>query len=496
MTLRQQVFHGLSWNFVSRLGSQFFQLAFSIALARLLTPQEFGVIGMLLVFTGFAQALADGGLSSALIYRQGESEAQRCTVFWIQTLAGAGLSLLFYCGAGVIAAFYGLDILKPLARLLAFVFIVQALGLVHNALLMKEFRFKAVAIATLGATAISGSAAILLAIRGYGVWALAWQGLISNALLTVFLWLQSGWRPKFLFDRAAARELGGYGIYLLGYGSLNYWLRNGSNLIIGKAIGAHALGIFARSYTLMLLPLNNVSAVFGQVMFPALARLQDNMPRFLQHYLTATRLIALVTFPLMAGVAALSEPLILLLLGRKWAEVIPILQILSFVGMFQSIIHPTGSVYTALGKTKPLFHVSVVLLAAFVLIMIPGLRFGLLGVTWAYAAWTVFAGLVNLWMVGRYMRSSATAILASVAPTALIAILMGALVYALDAGPAHNWPLALRLPMGFATGAGAFLVLCLVTRNDGFAEFAGLVCERFGLEISPRWARLRELMNR
>lgn len=496
MTLRQQVFHGLSWNFVSRLGSQFFQLAFSIALARLLTPQEFGVIGMLLVFAGFAQALADGGLSSALIYRQDGSEVQRCTVFWIQTLAGAVLSLVFYGAAGAIAAFYGLAILKPLAQLLAFTFIVQALGLVHNALLMKEFRFKAVALATLGATAVSGVAAIVLALRGYGVWALAWQGLISNTLLTMLLWLQSGWRPKLIFDWVVAKELGGYGIYLLGYGSLNYWLRNGSNLIIGKAIGAHALGIFARSYTLMLLPLNNVSAVVGQVMFPALARVQDNMPRFLKHYLTATRLIALVTFPLMAGVAALSEPLILLLLGPKWAEVIPILQILSFVGMFQSIIHPTGSVYTALGKTKPLFHVSVILLFAFVLIMIPGIRFGLFGVTWAYAAWTLFAGLLNLWMVGRYMHSSAGAILASVAPTAILAILMGALVYACDAGPAHGWPLALRLLAGFALGAGSYLLLCIVTRNDGFADFVGLLSERWGADIFPRWMRLRTLTNR
>ena len=496
MTLRQQVFHGLSWNFVSRLGSQFFQLAFSIVLARLLSPREFGVIGMLLVFTGFAQALADGGLSSALIYRQDGNDAQRCTVFWIQVAAGALLSLLFYCGAGLIAAFYDLDILKPLSRLLAFVFIVQALGLVHNALLMKEFRFKAVELATLGATAISGIAAIALALKGYGVWALAWQSLISNTLLSLFLWLQSGWRPRLLFDRAAARELGGYGLYLLGYGSLNYWLRNGSNLIIGKIIGAHALGIFARSYTLMLLPLNNVSAVFGQVMFPALAQVQNTMPRFRQHYFTATRLIALITFPLMAGVAALSEPLILLLLGRKWAEVIPILQILSFVGMFQSIIHPTGSVYTALGKTKPLFYVSVLLLAAFVLIMIPGIRFGLLGVTWAYAAWTAFAGLLNLWMVGRYMESSAGAILASVTPTAIIACLMGVLVYALDAGPAHGWPYAMRLLAGFAAGTSAYVLMCVVTRNEGFADFVGLMSERMGLDMFAPWARLRQLINR
>ena len=491
MTLRQQVLHGLSWNFISRIGSQFFQLAFSIALARLLTPREFGVVGMLLVFTGFAQALADGGLSSALIYRQDDSDAQSSTVFWLQTGVGAVLSLLFYGGAGFIATFYDLPVLKPLSQLLALTFIVQALGLVHSALLMKQFRFKAMALATLGATAVSGAAAILLALKGYGVWALASQGLISTTVLTVLLWLQSGWRPRFIFDRAVAKDLGGYGIYLLGYGSLNYWLRNGANLLIGKAIGAHALGIFSRSYTLMLLPLNNVSAVFAQVLFPVLAQVQNDMPRFRRHYLRAKHLIALVTFPLMIGIAALSEPLVLLLLGPKWAETIPILQILSFVGLFQSIIHPAGSVYTALGKTKALFHVSIVLLAAFVLIMVPAVHFGLLGMTWAYTAWTLFAGLLNLWVIGRYMHTSVGAILLGVLPTAIIASLMGVLVYALDTGPAHAWPFAARLLAGFVAGVASYSLLCVLARNEAFFDFIGIIAERFGLDMIPSWIRGR-----
>lgn len=485
MTLRQQVLHGVSWNFTSRLGSQFFQVAFSVVLARLLSPKEFGVIGMLLVFTGFAQALADGGLSSALIYRQDATEIHQSTVFWMQVAAGAFLSLLFYCAAPAIAAFYEIPLLEPLSRLTAWTFIVQALGLVQSALLMKQFRFKAVAAATLGSTALSGVVAILLANWGYGVWALAWQGLISISAMTVLLWILSGWRPRFVFSRAAARDMGSYGIYLLGYGSLNYWLRNGTNLLIGKSIGAHGLGIFSRAYTLMLLPLNNVSTVFGQVLFPALVQVQNDMPRFRQHYMLATRLIALVTFPLMVGVAALAEPLILLLLGRKWAEVIPILQILSFVGLFQSIIHPTGSVYNALGKTKPLFHLTIVLTAALLIIMLPALRLGIVGVTYAYAAWTLLAGYLNLRLVGRYMETSAWAILASLAQIAAIAGIMGLLVFAIDSGPAHGWSFAGRLVTGFLVGSGTYVVLCMFLRNEVFTDFIRLVSDRFGLHESP-----------
>lgn len=490
MTLRQQVLHGVSWNFASRLSSQFFQVAFSVVLARMLSPREFGVVGMLLVFTGFAQALADGGLSSALIYRQDATDIHQSTVFWMQTAAGAALSLLFYASAPAIAAFYGIALLEPLSRLMAWTFIIQALGLVQSALLMKQFRFKVVAAATLGSTLFSGAVAVLLARLGYGVWALAWQGLIAMSAMTILLWLLSGWRPRFLFNRTAAREMGGYGIYLLGYGSLNYWLRNGTNLLIGKAIGAHGLGIFSRAYTLMLLPLNNVSAVFGQVLFPALVRVQNDVPRFRQHYMMATRLIALVTFPMMVGVAALAEPLILMLLGRKWAEVIPILQILSFVGLFQSIIHPTGSVFNALGKTKMLFHLTIILAAALLLIMIPALRLGIVGITYAYAGWTLLAGCLNLHFVGRYMETSAWAILASVAQTAAIAGIMGVAVLAIDRGPAHDWPFAARLGTGLLVGVGTYGALCAILRNEAFTDCIRLVSDRFGLGANPRWAKM------
>jgi PST family polysaccharide transporter len=320
---------------------------------------------------------------------------------------------------------------------------------------------------------------ILLARLGYGVWALAWQVALMTGMTTVLLWLQSQWRPSLIFNRKAAVDLWRYGIYLLGHGSLNYWLRNGANLLVGKAIGAHSLGIFSRAYTLMLFPLNNVSTVFGQVMFPALAREQNDIPRFRQHYLLATRLIALLTFPLMIGVAVLSEPLILLLLGRKWMEVIPILRILSLVGLFQSIISPVGWVFNALGRTKAQFQLSIILAIAFVLFMLGGLRFGILGVTYGYAGWALFSGILNLRLIGRYIGSSAPAILWSVAPIAATAAAMGLLVHAVDAGPAQALPWAGRLAVGFIVGVGSYAGLCAVTKNKTFAELVRLIAQRF-----------------
>ena len=273
-------------------------------LARLLTPEEFGVVGMLLVFTGFAQVLTDGGLNSALIYKQEITERHRSTVFWIQSQLAQHFLLSFFWAAPMIAAFYSFPLLTPLSRLVACVFLIQAIGLTHYALLTKEFRFRALAAISFGSTILSGTVAVVVAWYGYGIWALVWQLLVAAAVATCLLWIISSWRPRLIFDGRAAMELGRYGIYLIGHGSINYWLRNGDNLLIGKFLGARDLGIYSRAYSLMLLPINNISGVVGQVMFPALAQLENEQSHFISLYLKATRLIALVSFPMMVGVAA------------------------------------------------------------------------------------------------------------------------------------------------------------------------------------------------
>jgi PST family polysaccharide transporter len=455
---------------LGRFGTQLFQVCFSIALARLLTPAEFGAIGMLFVFTGFAQVLSDSGLSSALIYNQKITEAHRSTAFWLQMAIGACLTLLFYFIAPAIARFYDLQILDPLTRLISVVFVMQALGQTQSALLTKEFQFRRLAIATTGATVISGGVALVMARFGFGIWALAWQILILSGMSTVSYWLLSNWRPHFLFDRAAAEEMGKYSGYLLGFGSFNYWVRNGDNLAVGKFLGAHPLGIYSRGYSLMLLPLNNISAVLGQVMFPALSQVQEDIPRFRRTFLTAIRLIALISFPLMIGLAVLADPFIKVLLGLRWVEVVPVLHVLSLVGLAQSIIAPVGWIYTGLGKTRAQFQVSIFLAIAFVVAMAVGLRHGVMGVVYAYAAWAVFSGVSTYYVAGRYIHLSVFTILRSVARISVMTFAMGAIVLLFNVGMAHAWSDAARLGGGTVLGIAAYLVLCLVTRDETFDE--------------------------
>jgi O-antigen/teichoic acid export membrane protein len=479
MSLIEKVTRGVSWNFASRGSSQVLQIAFSIVLARLLGPSEFGTIGMLVVFIGFAQSLADCGLSSALIYSQKITERHCSTIFWLQLAVGASLSVLFFVCAPLIAEFYSTPILEPLTRLASCIFLIQASGNIHSTLFIKEFQFRTLAIITVAATILSGITAIGLALHGDGTWALAWQLLAYSGVTTGLLWIQSKWRPRFVFDGQAAEELGRYGVYLLGHGSLNYWLRNADNLLIGKFLSAYQLGIYSRAYQLMLLPLSNVAGVVGQAIFPALAQLQDDLPRFKHSYFRATCMIALVSFPLMTGMAVLADPLILVLFGDKWTEVIPVIRVLSCVGLFQSIVFPVAWIFTALGKTRAQFKLSIVLAPPFIIAIGIGLHYGILGVAYGYAAWALFAGLLNLRIAGKFINLTASRIVLGVARIALMAGIMGIIVFSFDSGLSSTWPSLVRLGTGIAVGAASYLALCLLMKDRTFAEAAQLFFSLF-----------------
>ncbi len=472
MTLKSRVIHGLSWSFISRIGMQVFQFGFGVVLARTLSPVEFGVFGMLVIFTGFAITLSDGGLNSALIHKQGATEADKSTVFWLQLMLGVGLTVLFFACAHTIARFYELPDLAPLTQLAASVFVIQSIGQTHYALYMKEFRFRALAIANVISTAVSGAVAVGLALEGFGVWALAWQAVTVAIVNCALYWLQSDWRPRFMFSIQSAVELGRYAIYLLGHGTVNYWLRNADNLVVGKFIGAEQLGVYARAYSLMLLPLNNLAAVVGQVMFPALAEMQGDLPRFRRTFLTATQMIAFITFPTMFGLALLADPFIILVYGIKWAQVVPILQVLSFVGLFQSIVFPVAWVFNALGQTRTQFNLSLICAVIFAIAIAIGMQWGAIGVAWGYATCALITGLLVLHVAGGYIGLSLGTVLASVGRTFATASAMAVVVLLLDQQVLGNFSNLIRLMGGVICGVIVYVGLCWVSADPTFKQLA------------------------
>jgi O-antigen/teichoic acid export membrane protein len=456
---------GISWTFLSRIATQLLQVATAVITARLLSPEEFGLVGMVLIFSGFAQVLADLGISASLVHRQNLTNSDISTGFWLQIIVGAAISLLFWSLAPTIAHFYALPALEPLTKIVSLTFVVQALGQTQAALAQREYRFNQIGAAAVISTVGSGLGCVLMAYAGWGVHSLAWQPVISAATFTAAIWLISPWRPEFVFHKSSLVFMFRYGGYLSAHTILNYWLRNGDNLVIGKALGAVDLGLYGRAYTLMFLPLGMIGFVLGQVMFPVLSRLQDDIDSFRDTYIYALRVIAFVMFPLMGAMFVLSQEIIVLMFGEAWIGAAPVLRILSLVGLIQSIVFPVGWIFTALGKTKEQFQLSIFFAVIFVAAMAIGLNYGILGIASSYAVWAAINAVLNLKIamsyIGVSLRKTLLLLLPSLVESGSVILLSEMLrLYLLSKFP-PLWLAIIVLNFGLA----AYASVCLLTRN-------------------------------
>ena len=243
-----------------------------------------------------------------------------------------------------------------------------------------------------------------MAYWGFGVWSLAVHSVIGSIATVLFLWNLSNWRPDFTFSWGAVKDLLGFSTNLLGTQILNYWVRNIDNLLIGRFLGTSALGLYSRAYSIMLYPLVNVSRVISRVMFPALSIIRDEKDRVKNLYLRMTRVIAMITFPLMAGLFVTAEPLVLTLLGDRWTDIIPLLKIFTVLGALQSIGTLNGNLYLSQGRADLQFRVSLFLKANVIFAIVIGLRWGIIGVATCYAMASVINSYPAFYFAGRLVN--------------------------------------------------------------------------------------------
>ena len=391
--MRTRTLSGVAWSGAAQLARQVLYFVVSVILARLMSPQEFGLIAMVTVCTNFANLFSDLGLGAAIIQKSDIEERHLSTVFWINIIAGMLITTTVIAAAPIIATFYQEPALRLLTTVLAFNFAIGAFKVVQNALLQKAMNFRKLALIEITSVLISGSTATVAALSGWGVWSIVTQSLVLTTTSVVMVWLRSNWRPSMSCDARAFRELTGFSFNLLGFNFINYWIRNIDHVLVGKYIGSAALGIYSRACGLMLLPVAHISSVIARVMFPVMSTIQKDINKSNEVYLRATRIIALVTFPLMMGLLVVAEPFILTVYGNKWQEVIPILKIFCLNGALQSVGTTVGWIYISQGRTDLMFKWGLFAGAVRGISSIIGLRWGLVGVASAY----VLSGCVVLW---------------------------------------------------------------------------------------------------
>lgn len=374
----------LFWSFTDQFITQFVFILFSIYLARILAPEIFGTIGLVTVFTNFAVFFIDMGFGTALIQKKELNKDYYSTVFWFNLMIGSLLYLLFFAAAPFIAAFYNLPELVLIIRVLCLTFIITSLTAVQSNILIKELNFKRKVILNWIAVVSGYAVAFYLTYLEYGVWAIVWMHLTTALVNSLLYWLTSVWRPDFVFHWTKIKELSGFGLSVLGDSTVNYWSRNYDNFIIGKVLGSSDLGIYARAYSLMMLPLKNITSVFSRVLFPAFSKIQNDIALIRLQYLKIIKIIAAITFPLMITMALVSKEFVLLFFGDTWSKMIPILSMLSILGAFQSLVSLNGLLYNSLGKANIAFRVSLVVNLVLIITFTIAVQYGIYGLTLAY----------------------------------------------------------------------------------------------------------------
>lgn len=451
--LENKVKKSLLWSFLDQFVTQFVFILFSIYLARILAPSVFGTIGLVTVFTNFAIFFIDMGFGMALIQRKELHKDYFSTVFWFNVFVGVALYLLFFFSAPLISSFYHLPELVMIIRILCLTFIITSISAVQSNILAKELNFKRKVIFNWIATLIGYAVAFYFTYLDYGVWAIVWMNLSTAIVNSLLYWVSSKWRPDFIFHWQKIKELSGFGLNVLGDTTINYWSRNYDNFIIGKVLGSSDLGIYARAYSLMVLPMKNITAVFSRVLFPAFSKIQNDIPLIRKQYLKVIKYIAVITFPLMVGMSLVSSEFVLLFFGEKWSKMIPILAMLSLLGTVQSLVALNGLLYNSLGKANIAFRVSIWVNIILIITFTVGVQFGIYGLTLGYL---IVGSLVTIpvYIIAiRLIDLDLKGVFGTLKEIIIATIIMAVFVYSINFLAIHSLLLAfsLKLFMGVVT---------------------------------------------
>ena len=464
MHLKHSALRGIQWTGLAQVTRQLVQFGSLAILAALLSPDDFGLLAMAVVVTGFMELFKDLGTRIAIIQKQDPSEAFLSSIFWVNVAIGVLSCGLLLALAGPVAQFYREPRLVPVLQMMALGFPVSGLGASVKAYLEKEIAFDRVGMIETAAAVASALIAIGMAAAGYGVWGLVAQTLSLTALNTLLSWFASSWRPTFTFRWSAIRSVVGYSLNYSGYMILNYMARNVDYLLIGRYLGKESLGYYTLAYRIMLYPVHNINGVLNRVMFPVLSKIQQDNARLASAYLQIAGSFSLVIFQLMLGLLALAEPFVLSILGAQWEPMIPILMILAPTGMTQSVTSAVSPLYLVKEKTGWLFgwgfFSSAVLIAGFVV----GLQWGVPGIAWAFLIVSVMLFYPSLLLPLRFIELRPARLLAVLArPLMCSGAMLGALLLALRLLPAASldrlWVFAALVLFGVLVYAGATLLL-------------------------------------
>jgi O-antigen/teichoic acid export membrane protein len=469
MSIKQKAIHGIFWTGIAKASMQGVLFVLMVVLARLLTPDDFGIVGMAAIVTVAISMVNDRGLGTAIIQKSNLSEEHLASVFW----GGVGFSFLLFLvtvlASFPLAVFFKNPIVQPVVGVQAIGFVIGSLGIVQKSILNKNLEFKKLAMMEVASAVASGVVSIALALMRFGVWSLVFGALVRDAVNVLLVWIYCRWRPRFFFSWRQFKELFAFSATVLGNDVASYAVSNMDVLIIGRMLGSEALGYYTLALNLVKMPVTRLSSVVSKVIFPAFSAIQDDIVKLHKGFLKATALLSIIIFPILLGMALFAREFITIFMGAKWMNMAMPLIILVPMGLTKSVGVIRWPVLMALGRPD----VELKWNLAYVLPLAAAIYFGAMvslegaafGITLLYL---ITFPIIN-YFSDRILRLNGRKFYLSIAPAAMAGLLMLLLTMLVKSFilPALQLKIVYTFAIGVFSGAlFYFLALRLTARSQ------------------------------
>lgn len=403
-SVKKKTVNGVVWSSIDRFSVQIVSLIVQIIIARILTPSDFGVVGMLTIFIAIAQTFVDSGFSNALIRKENRTETDNCTVFYFNLGVGLASYLVLFLIAPLVAKFYETPILTDLMRVVSLSVVFSSFSIVQTAILTIRVDFKKQAIASLGSITLSGALGIFFAYQDFGPWALAIQHTSNTLFTAIFLWILVKWRPRLLYSWKSFREMFSFGSKLLASGLLDTLYNNMYTLIIGKFYQAAELGYYTKANTFAKLPAFNLTRILQRVTYPLMCQIRDDEETYRKTFITYLRMSVFVVFPISLGLAAIAKPLVVILLTEKWLPAVVLLQTLCFYYMWHVVQAINLNILQVKGRSDVFLKLEVAKKIIGAIILIASIPFGVKLMCFGLVLSSVIGTSLDIIYSGRFLK--------------------------------------------------------------------------------------------
>lgn len=475
INVRSKSANAVLWSVADVFMRQGIKYVIAIGLARILKPSDFGVIAMVYVFIGIATTFIDSGFSSALIQKQDVTLRDESTVFYFNILMGLFMSLALCASASWIAMFFKQPVLRLITILMALNVLVSSFGSIHNTLLMKKMDFKILMKIGVVASSLSGMLALLLALKGFGVWSLVWQTLLSSAITVILLWVWHPWRPKYMFSLKSIRKLFRFGSFLMFAALLETLYSRLHAILIGKLFSATDLGYYSRALSTRQMQAGVMETAINRITFPVLSKSASNKDKLLKDMKKILLTMMFINVPVMLGMVIVARPFVITLFGEKWLRSVPILQVLCLAGVLWPLHTVNIKALNAQGRSDLFFKIEIVKKIIGVSAIIIASFYGIMAIAWSQVITGIIAFIINAYYSWKFLEYGLWEQVRGLIPSFGAGVIMMSVMWALREITHLQVPLELLLLI--ACGIIIYLLCAKLFKVTAFS----IVLENIGL---------------